>query len=149
MSELKRIRVREAKIKDIGLFRKLWLRLLEEQSKRGSLIKISQKTINFYENLFNLYIDKQYKGIVLFVADRGILMAGDYDHPLDCNVKPIMNWGCYAESEQEEDIKQALWDYFTSWAKENKFTGILSDKYEGLELLEGFKPISTLMYKEL
>lgn len=148
LSELKNIRVRVAKIRDIGLFRKLWMQLLEKQSKEGSIVVANKKSLDFYENLFNLYVEKQFDGIVLFVADRGILMWGDNASPLDFGRKLVTNWGVYADSsEQKEDISTALLEYAEKWAKENNFTGILSEKYKGSKQISGFEPITTIVYK--
>lgn len=153
MSELKHIRVREAKIRDIGLLKKLWTKLLEKQKEEGSIIKVNEKTLNFYENLFNVYVTGEHEGLVIFVADKGVLMWGDPGSPLDLPGKLIMAWGVYIEPEFEELIKKPLFEYALNWLKEHKFTGILTEKYEGSQLITKpsieFKPVSTLMYHAL
>jgi hypothetical protein len=53
MPELKNIRVREAKTRDRGLFRKLWKKFMEEQAGKGELILPNEKNLDFYTSLFN------------------------------------------------------------------------------------------------
>lgn len=149
MTELKRIRVRKAKIRDIGLFKKLWIKLLDKQSLEGSIVLSNEKTMDFYEKLFNAYVEGILEGIVLFVADKGVLMWGDSASLRDYPGKFIVDWGVYINSDVGEEVYSALWDHAFEWSKEHKFEGILIEQYKDSEEIKGFETVSKTVYKKL
>lgn len=101
MPELKKIRVRDAKSRDVGLFRKLWAKYLKEQHKHGSLIIPDDHNLNVGVNLFNLYVGKELDGSVLFVSDVAVMMWGDMGSPYHLSVgdRVAYGWGIYVEPE--------------------------------------------------
>lgn len=125
MPELKHIRVREAKARDIGLFKKLWLELLEEQAGKGSIIRPTEKTLTFYEALFDAYVSGRFDGIVLFVADSGVLMWGDSGSPIEFPSKAVTNWGIFAD---RADVFEELETAAKKWSLENDFAAVLHQR---------------------
>ena len=107
MTGMKRIRVREAKPRDIGLFKKLWIKLLADQNSKGSLIKANDVNLDVATNLFKMYVDSeisgefQREGVVLFVSDVAVLMWGDMgpNFQLEIGDKIAYGWGIYIEPE--------------------------------------------------
>jgi ribosomal protein S18 acetylase RimI-like enzyme len=100
MSELKHIRVREAKPRDIGLFKKLWSAYLKEQSELGNLVEASDFNLEVYANIFKMYIDPNHEapldGAVLFVADKGVIMWGSPGASLETKLGVLaQGWGQY------------------------------------------------------
>ncbi len=82
-NKLKRLRVREAKMEDIGLVRKLWKAMMEEQYKAGSLILPNEANLDVMEAIFEMYIEKKKDGVVLLVSDAAILCYGDMVSPYE------------------------------------------------------------------
>lgn len=126
MPQLKNIRVREAKDRDIGLFKKLWLELLVDQEKAGSVVRADEQTLSFYETLFNAYLNHNLPGTVLFVADKAVLMWGDSGSPLSYPEKTVTAWGHYVVPESNPRIEEKLILTATEWAREQGFGGKLS-----------------------
>ncbi len=82
-NRLKKIRVRKGTMRDIGLFRILWMKLLEEQVAKGSLIKANEHNLAVAAQLFEAYVGEDFDGVVLFVSDVGCLMYGDMTTPYE------------------------------------------------------------------
>lgn len=100
MAELKKIRVREAKPRDIGLFKKLWKDFLVEQQSLGSIVKgDSDRTNEVYSNVFNMYVGEEpsYQGVVLFIGEIAVVMAGDngIDAEFTIGTRPANVFGVY------------------------------------------------------
>jgi len=93
MGALKRIRVRKARSEDIGLFRRLWKALMEEQYKAGSLVLPSDENLKVAEALFKAYVEEDLEGVVLFVSNVGILMYGDMASPYQLSVGDKVAYG--------------------------------------------------------
>ncbi len=93
MGALKRIRVRKATMHDIGLFRKLWKSMLEEQYKAGSLILPNDHNVKVMETLFEAYVNEDLQGVVLLVSDVGILMYGDMANPQQLSIGDKVAYG--------------------------------------------------------
>jgi hypothetical protein len=145
MAELKNIRVREAKGRDIGLFRKLWTLLIQTQCEQGSGRDL--KALALYEHLFNRYVAKEADGIVLFVADKGVLMWGDHG-PLDVYAeKTVASWGDYSDGNPE--IKTALLAHAEEWAKSCGYVNVLYETFGAQQAPEGFCEIGTMFKKRL
>jgi hypothetical protein len=151
MPELKKIRVRRAKPRDVGLFKKLWAESLEQQAKAGSIVAATERTLDAYVRLFNVYVEGDYEGVVLFVADKGVLMWGDAGSPMDYGAgRMLTDWGLYVTTmESSEDIQQALQEYALKWAKEHEFNGILTDVHGDAKHPAGSKPVLTVVYRSL
>jgi len=146
MSELKKIRVRKAKERDIGLFRKLWGQLLEQNTEQGSIIVPNSNLLSLSEEYFNLYVNNIYEGIVLFVADKGVLMWGETNSLLE--YKPgnlVVGWGFYVVPDSSDEIEKALFSYAENWAREKGYDGVQTQYYN--KPLEGFTSWTTFAYK--
>ena len=126
MAELKNIRVREAKERDLGLFRKLWMGLLEEQEAKGSTTKATKKTLAVFENIFQAYVEGKYEGIVLFIADKAVLMWGDSGVGIDYSKGKIASgWGTYvALDARKKGLSKAIRKRGNELLKEKGFSGI-------------------------
>jgi hypothetical protein len=144
MPELKKIRVREAKARDIGLFKKLWLELLEKQHSEGSVVLAGDQTLAFYEALYTAYIDGRFEGVIFFVADKGVLMWGDSGSPLQYPGKTVTAWGHMAH---DDKINEALLEAADTWAKEKGFEGIIAQTPVQVPPSDGFTPFAALVYR--
>jgi hypothetical protein len=103
MPELKKIRVREAKPRDKGLFKMLWQKFMEEQHKKGDLALPSEHNLGFYAELFDLYVSGEVDGVVLFVADQAVTMCGDPLSYLELRYgRQAYWWGMYVEPENRK-----------------------------------------------
>lgn len=91
-----KIRVREAKLRDKGLFRKLWSQLLEDQYEKGSQVLPSENNLDIYEVIFEKYVSGEFPGVVLFVAEDAVLMWGHTgQEALETKDKIATGWGTY------------------------------------------------------
>ncbi|MDE0874669.1 MAG: hypothetical protein OSA88_12455 [Acidimicrobiales bacterium] len=107
---MKKIRVRNATIRDAGLFKKLWRDMLISQEENGHVFKANEKNLEIYLGVFEAYVNKDSEGVVLLVADTGILMWGE-GSPFDFNVgdKVVTGWGRYVAPEARgKGISDAL-----------------------------------------
>ena len=109
MPDLKKIRVREAKPRDIGLFKKLWREFLIEQQQMGSVVVgDSDRNLEIFTNIFRMYVDPdvpedaKYDGIVLFISEVAVMMAGDPGTNIEMSIahKPANVWGLYVVPDQ-------------------------------------------------
>ena len=146
MAELKRLRVREAQSRDIGLFRKLWTELLNAQRGQGSVTQASEKTMVLYEALFNTYVENHLEGVVLFVADKGVLMWGE-NTSIEYDDKTLIAWGDFGSA--VEGVKEALIERAEEWAIEHEYKGILRQSFGTVVPSKGYKEIGTLLFKTL
>ncbi len=149
MPELKKIRVREAKFRDLGLFKKLWAGLLEQQEKEGSHIVANEQSLCLYEGLFRAYVEQGMEGFVLFVADKGVLMWGETNAPLDYGGKAAMVWGCYVVPGAPVEIANALSLRAMERAKEHEFTVLLAQSYEHSKPVEGFERVASVVRRTI
>ena len=103
MPELKNLRVREAGLRDEGLFRKLWAKYLKEQNEKGDLLLPSDKNLDAFTQLFRLYVSDEQKGTVLFVADQAVSMWGDPVSFFELSTGPVATcFGIYVEPEHRQ-----------------------------------------------
>jgi GNAT superfamily N-acetyltransferase len=93
MGDMKKIRVRKAKASDHGLFKKLWMELLQAQNELGSTVISDEQSIEPVMQLFTAIIDGDLDGVVLFVADAGVLMYGDAGNPMHLTVGEKVAYG--------------------------------------------------------
>jgi hypothetical protein len=137
--ELKKIRVREAKARDIGLFKKLWGEMLEKQDS------VIENDSGLYEDLFNAYVDGKLNGVVLFVADKAVLMWGGHVSPLKYPNKPVVAWGMYATGDSAEAIEVALKKHAVEWSKKNDYESLLVQVSRSSAGIEGLEPVATIL----
>jgi len=147
MGELKRIRVRKATTRDIGLFRKLWASLLEQNAKDGSVVLPTDQSIRLYESLFNMYVEQSTEGVVFLVADRGIAMVAKDTSGLEYRDKTAVLWGLHSSG--DDRIQQALLDSVEEWVLANDMAGLVMQSGPKTEPLEGFEPAGTIRYRTL
>jgi len=101
MPELKKVRIREAKERDLGLFRKLWKAFLTEQRERGAAMLPNDHNMEMFDGLFNLYVvEKSFKGFILFVGEQAVLMAGNPGNIFETSLGEVAyGWGAYVAPE--------------------------------------------------
>ncbi len=102
MPKMKTPRIREAKPRDIGLFKKLWKLYLEEQHAQGTVILPTAENLEVYVNIFKMYVDPdipeeaQQEGVVLFIGEVAMIMWGDADSVVETALgKTACGWGVY------------------------------------------------------
>ena len=98
---MKKARVRNATVRDAGLFQKLWFQMLVAQSESGNIIYANEHNLDIYLGLFEAYVEEEAAGVVLFVADTGVLMWGEAGSPFETAVglKPCTGWGQFVSPE--------------------------------------------------
>lgn len=103
MSSNRKIRVRDAKPRDIGLFKKLWLDNLKENEKAGSIVATTEKNLAMIEATYNLYTSGELDGFALFVGDYGVLLAGATGAAVEHNCgKTAMLWGMFVREDKRK-----------------------------------------------
>jgi hypothetical protein len=143
---MKKIRVRAAKERDIGLFRKLWKELLDQNVNNGSIISSDKKSLELFEFLFNSYVEQTLEGTVLFVGEKGILMWGEPASTIQYSKgKVVAAWGHYVSPDDTEGVEEALLTRAEAWAKEKGFSGVAGQFYT--DPPEGFEPWATIAYR--
>jgi len=153
MSGVKKIRVREAKARDVGLFRKLWADFLQDQAGKGAKVADSARSLKFFEKLFEIYVMGAYEGTVLLVADKGILMWGDAGSPIEYkDGKTAMGWGEYVVPvENEAEIRDALETKAIEILREQGFKGVTRAVFHADvdDLDDVWEPVSLNVYRSL
>ena len=137
--ELKKIRVREAKLRDIGLFKKLWQAGIDEfTSGKG--------TTAFFEELFNKYVETD-NGFVLLVADKGVLVAGETDAQFESAGTIAQIWGVYVSKDfRDQGIELAMINEAKLKFKALGYSIVALATFSAQEITEviieaGFKPL--------
>lgn len=69
---MKTIRVREAKPRDLGLFRKLQGEFFDDPENSGA---VAQNNSEFFDTLFHTLVESD-DGFILFVAEKGMIVVG-------------------------------------------------------------------------
>lgn len=88
--------VRLAVPADRGLFLTLWQSYLEEMRTKGSEILPTERTLNFYVNLFDAYVNGERPGVVAVIYPIAVSMAGDCTPDYDSTFgKQAIGWGTY------------------------------------------------------
>jgi ribosomal protein S18 acetylase RimI-like enzyme len=140
MPELKKIRIREAQPRDVGLFKKLWMKLLESQHEAGSPILPNEHNLEVAVGLFNMYVDAdrpdefRKDGVVLFVSDAAVLMWGDMCLPYQVSIgdKVAYGWGHYVDPEYRgKGIMDKMLDETLERLKSMGFDAILGSTMDG------------------
>ena len=145
MAELKKIRVREAKPRDVGLFKKLWGEFLIEQEKLGSMIKGSEKNLDIYTSVFSKYVDPEsgYEGVAMFIGEVAVVMAGDNGTNAELTIgrKPAAVFGVYVAPDQRgKNLGAKLYEECFKKLKDMGFDAVfgnvLNDNVHSVNTLE-------------
>lgn len=148
MSELKKPRVRLAKPRDIGLFKKLWRLYLEEQTENGSLLLPVEENVDVFANIFRMYIDPtipedaQKDGVVLFISDVAFIMWGDSGDMVKTKLgRTAYLWGVYVKPEYRrkglsEMLHKEAMKHLLSMGFESLYGTVLSQNETGFKALE-------------
>ena len=99
----RKIRVRDAKPRDIGLFKKLWRANLEENEALGSIVASTEKNLATVEATYNLYTSGELDGFAFFVGDYGVLLVGATGAAVEHNCgKTAMLWGMFVREDKRK-----------------------------------------------
>lgn len=131
-----KIRVREAKPRDRGLFRKLWKEYLKDQVKKGGDILPTKNNLDKFEMIFDKYVNKELPGVVLFVADHAVAMFGSRgEEVFDINIeKPAQGWGTYVKPEaRRHNIGTKIREVAVEKLRELGFKNIIGSYFVGNE----------------
>ena len=140
MPKLKKIRIREATASDVGLFKKLWIKLLKAQHAAGSPILPNDHNLALAVEVFKMYVDGstpaefRKDGVVLFVSDVAVLMWGDMCLPYQISLgdKVAYGWGHYVEPEYRgKHIMDKMLNKTLELLKELGFDVIMGNTMEG------------------
>lgn len=109
-------RVRHAKPGDRNLFRKLWKDYLTEAYENKELEYIpSEYTLDRFSTFFDAYVNKRTDGLVLFVGESSVLLAGAMSLIFEENSElKAVCWGVYVAPNFRRK------GYFTMLTKEGK-----------------------------
>jgi ribosomal protein S18 acetylase RimI-like enzyme len=137
MAELKKFRVRQAKPRDVGLFKSLWSRFLAEQEGLGSIIRGSERNLEIYTSVFSKYVNidpdtekPEYEGIVLFISEIAVVMAGDNGVKADLTIgqKPANVFGLYVAPDQRgKNLGAKLYEECFKKLKDMGFDAVFGD----------------------
>lgn len=123
---MSKVRVRESKIRDLGLFRKLWKQYLEANEKGGSTVAVTDKNMVGPERLFEQYTNGTLLGVVLFIGDYAVLMAGDSGIDHNCG-KVAMLWGLFVtEPKRKNGIATLLMEEASKLLKAKGFGAVMT-----------------------
>ena len=151
MSEMKKIRVRSARPRDLGLFKKLWMEHLKEQSELGNLVEASDFNLEVYSNIFKMYVDPDSEmkldGVVLFVADKAVSMWGSPGDVLETKLGVIaQGWGHYVTpDDRRAGIATAMMTEMFKKLREKGFDTVMGGLIEDDEA--GTKTMSKVDHK--
>lgn len=107
MAEAKKVRIRDGKPRDVGLLSKLWKAYLESNEMAGSVVCSSERNLASPAIMFERYVNNESNGVVLFIADYAVFMAGESPAPIDYSCgKTATLWGVYTEPGR--DVKDQL-----------------------------------------
>jgi len=150
MPELTKIRVREAKPRDRGLFKKLWKSYLEEERETGGIMLPTEANIETSAVMFDNYVDGTYEGVVLFVADKAVLMYGDPGMVFETTLgKVAWGWGIYVHPDFREkgiakELTKAAVDKLISLGFNRLYGEIRPDKEASTKALESVAPVKVI-----
>lgn len=143
----KKIKIRDAKLRDVGLFTKLWKQYLESNEKLGAAITAAERNLVTPAFLFEQYVSGRLSGIVLFVADYAVLMAGEGPAPIDYNCgKVAIIWGLYVMDGKDEGIGAEIVQTALRVLKQKGFDSALTTYASGNEALPKLLPTAKTMY---
>jgi ribosomal protein S18 acetylase RimI-like enzyme len=122
---MKTIRVREAKARDLGLFRKLQAEFSDDPDNANTLVKYEEETHEFFDSLFNMYVESD-NGFVLFVGEWGMIVVGALRGEAKFQMGSVANvWFAYVSEEgRDAGIEEALFKEALSRVKDQGYNGI-------------------------
>ena len=122
---MKTIRVREAKSRDLGLFRKLQAEFSEDPDNANTLVKYEEDTHEFFDELFNMYVESD-NGFVLFVGEWGMIVAGALRTEAKFQMGDVAAvWFAYVSKEgRDQGIEEALFEEMIKRIQEQGYNGI-------------------------
>jgi len=143
----KKIKIRDAKPRDVGLFNKLWKAYLESNEKLGAAITTSDRNLAMPQFLFEQYVSRKLSGIVLFVADYAVLMAGEGASPIDYNCgKVAIIWGVHVQDGKDDGVGAEIVQTALRMLKQQGFDSILTTYAAQNEALPKLLPNAKSMY---
>jgi ribosomal protein S18 acetylase RimI-like enzyme len=109
MEELKNIRVREAKPRDVGLFKKLWGEYLNDPENANLLVAWDETSQAAFERVFNNIVENE-EGFVFFVADKALMLVSYWEESVSFKAGKIAQiLGAYVRPDaRDRGIEQAL-----------------------------------------
>lgn len=153
-----KIRVRNGKPRDLGLFLSMWRKYLENEYAQGSGVPATDENMEVYCDIFNLYVSGEEPGVVLFVAECAVFMFGTAGTSrLQSERDPVANgWGVYVDPDhQGQGIADALYTQAHKQLKELGFKTVGGHCYLENEAAaavlekQGYKKIQYVMVREL
>jgi len=122
---MKKIRVREAKPRDLGLFRKLQAEFSADPDNEGTLVKYEPETYEFFDGLFNLYVEDD-SGFILFVGEWGMIVAGALRAEAKFKMGDVANiWFAFVSTEgRDSGIEEALFEETMKRLQEQGYNGV-------------------------
>jgi ribosomal protein S18 acetylase RimI-like enzyme len=152
---VKKIRVRESKIRDLGLFRSLWKKYLNDPENSDVLVTPDKQAEEVFEGLFKVYTASEAEGIVLFVGEVGVLMAGTLNTNVNYRTGNTAHiWGAFVrEDARGRGIAKELFKVAKEKLKELGFESVTlalpSNNLRTTVAAKGFKPFMVHHYMPL
>jgi GNAT superfamily N-acetyltransferase len=143
---MKKIRVREAKPRDRGLFKKLWKLYLEEEHERGGVVLPTDENVEVAATLFDRYLGEDFDGVVLFVADKAVLMYGDAGMFYKTSLGKVATpWGIYVDPEVRNlsvatELTKAAVEKLTALGFDHLFGDVLLGNEASIKAIEHVVP---------
>lgn len=127
-----KVRVRKAKERDKGLFRKLWQRFMEDNFEMDGLILPTKNNLDVANFYFDKYVSGEAEGIVLFVANDAVLMWGDDLSPIETRLeKSAQGWGVYVAPERRrQGVSMVIREEGKKMLRNMGFTHVLGSTTE-------------------
>jgi GNAT superfamily N-acetyltransferase len=115
-----KIRVRDSKPRDLGLFRKLLSDSFADEENEGLLVDGDENTMSFFDELFKSAV------AVFFVADKGMLMLSENRSPASFKLGKVASvMAFYVTTDaRDQGIEEALLSAAVNRAKELDFGGL-------------------------
>ena len=142
------MRVRDAKARDIGLFRKLQAEYFADPENEGLLVEPDERSAEFFDALFNTCVEED-EGIALFVSDTGMLVASPLVTPTSLKPGRTANiWFAHvSEKARDTGVEEALFAEVKKRLTELRFDAVMFStpsvgKWVAVAEEEGFEPFS-------
>lgn len=120
-----RIRVREGKLSDKGLFRKLQKQYLNDPENEGVLLADTAESETFCDSMFTVAVESE-GGFVLFVADKGVVVVTEMTTPGTFKMgKMALIWLAYVSLDgRDQGIEEALFKATVELTKALGYDGV-------------------------
>jgi L-amino acid N-acyltransferase YncA len=143
--------VRLAELKDAALFITLWRKFLRELRATGGDILPTNRTMSFFADLFNAYVSRQMKGVIVLADDHSVLMWGETKRYVDSINDPfVLGFGTYVDPEhRQKGICRLMRKKAIEVCKDLGMKGVIGEVHSkndvGLSasLADGFEPMAT------